>query len=378
MILQPEIGKRIKKARKEAGMTQKDVARDDFTTSFLCQVEKGLINPSLKSLKTIAGRVGKPLIYFFPELESDYPTKTDLILTFAKNLIDLKSYDNAKNELSKALKKAKESKDIFSEAIIKENFGKLLYEKSNYSKAEIKYIEALSIFQELHMPEETANIELQLANLYYKQNKIEKSIQRLKNAEKIVRKAGVIDPNLRAKIEKLMGLNFIAKGSRQKATNHFNKAANLYEKRGTLAESAYQLNLMGEELQKEGLSFEAFEIFRKANALLEREKEIRERAEVHNRLASLMQKKQTPQYIARQYRKAIGYYGEAGDIAGELQICTDAAKYCYDNDLLEDAYFFALEAKNLAHELKDGITEKAMGNLLKMIISEIKTSDLHA
>ena len=48
------LGKRIKKARFRAGLSQKEVAqKSGVSVSFLSQVEKGKVSPSLKSLQNI-------------------------------------------------------------------------------------------------------------------------------------------------------------------------------------------------------------------------------------------------------------------------------------------------------------------------------------
>jgi len=58
------LGRLIREARKARGMTQAALAGDDFTASFISQVERGLTTPSLKSLRIIASRLGLPVRYF--------------------------------------------------------------------------------------------------------------------------------------------------------------------------------------------------------------------------------------------------------------------------------------------------------------------------
>ncbi|HHW10783.1 MAG TPA: tetratricopeptide repeat protein [Firmicutes bacterium] len=55
------LAKRIKNRRLELGLTQRDLAGNDFTRGFISQIENGIIDPSLKSLEKIAERLGLTL-----------------------------------------------------------------------------------------------------------------------------------------------------------------------------------------------------------------------------------------------------------------------------------------------------------------------------
>lgn len=50
------IGKNIRKRRCELGMTQKDIADKAgyISRSYVCKIEKGVVEPSIKTLKVIA------------------------------------------------------------------------------------------------------------------------------------------------------------------------------------------------------------------------------------------------------------------------------------------------------------------------------------
>jgi len=58
------LGRLVREARKARGMTQADLAGEEFTASFISQVERGLTAPSLKSLRIIASRLGLPMRHF--------------------------------------------------------------------------------------------------------------------------------------------------------------------------------------------------------------------------------------------------------------------------------------------------------------------------
>lgn len=80
------IGKRLHKRRTELQLTLRDLASmTDLTSSFLSQLERGLTNPSLKTLQKLTGALDVPLMYFMeekayqsPVVKADSRSKIDL------------------------------------------------------------------------------------------------------------------------------------------------------------------------------------------------------------------------------------------------------------------------------------------------------------
>lgn len=69
----PPVGKRIRKLRKEKGMTQEALAAPQYTKGYISALEKGGVRPSLKALDFLARRLGVPIADFLatsPELIS--------------------------------------------------------------------------------------------------------------------------------------------------------------------------------------------------------------------------------------------------------------------------------------------------------------------
>lgn len=62
------VGQKIMAFRKAAGLTSKRLAElADITPSMLSQIEKGITNPSLQTLKLISVALNIPLFNFFLE-----------------------------------------------------------------------------------------------------------------------------------------------------------------------------------------------------------------------------------------------------------------------------------------------------------------------
>jgi transcriptional regulator with XRE-family HTH domain len=61
-------GVRLHKRRTELQLTLRDLAeKTNLTASFLSQLERGLTNPSLKSLQRISDALNVPMLFFMPE-----------------------------------------------------------------------------------------------------------------------------------------------------------------------------------------------------------------------------------------------------------------------------------------------------------------------
>ena len=62
-----ELGQRIRQARLEAEMSQRQLCGDVITRNMLSQIENGSAKPSMGTLQYIAAKLGKPIGYFLGE-----------------------------------------------------------------------------------------------------------------------------------------------------------------------------------------------------------------------------------------------------------------------------------------------------------------------
>lgn len=72
------LGEKIKAARLERHMTQKDVVGDYITRNMLSKIENGSATPSVKTLEYLAGALGLPAGYFMTESNGDELTPGSL------------------------------------------------------------------------------------------------------------------------------------------------------------------------------------------------------------------------------------------------------------------------------------------------------------
>ena len=65
-----ELGQRIRQARQEAGLSQRQLCGEEITRNMLSLIENGTARPSMDTLRYFARRLGKPVSWFLSEAAS--------------------------------------------------------------------------------------------------------------------------------------------------------------------------------------------------------------------------------------------------------------------------------------------------------------------
>ena len=89
------LGRRIRQARQELGLSLRVVAGDDFSRAFLNQIELGQAQPSTQNLRIIARRLQRPIEYF---LEDPGDSTAALELALAEAEMGLHQGEAARSE----------------------------------------------------------------------------------------------------------------------------------------------------------------------------------------------------------------------------------------------------------------------------------------
>jgi len=67
------LGEKLRQARSDAGLTQRQLCAEEITRNMLSQIEHDSARPSMKTLTYLAGRLGKPVSWFLEEEASVSP-----------------------------------------------------------------------------------------------------------------------------------------------------------------------------------------------------------------------------------------------------------------------------------------------------------------
>ena len=67
------LGEKLRQARREAGLSQRQLCGQVITRNMLSQIEHDTARPSMDTLRYLAGRLGKSLGYFLDEESVSLP-----------------------------------------------------------------------------------------------------------------------------------------------------------------------------------------------------------------------------------------------------------------------------------------------------------------
>ena len=107
-----ELGEKLRLARLEAGLSQRQLCGEEITRNMLSQIEHGTAKPSMKTLQYLAARLAKPVSYFLEDgvQPANYQLLEGIaLLTEAETAIGREKYPYARQLLERA-------EDLFREA----------------------------------------------------------------------------------------------------------------------------------------------------------------------------------------------------------------------------------------------------------------------
>ncbi|MGI6038036.1 MAG: tetratricopeptide repeat protein [Limnochordia bacterium] len=144
------LGEKVKYLRKRLGMTQQELAGNDFTKSFISQIEKNEANPSLKSLQIIASRLDKSVSFFLDETQGvddlERSPKVDQLIIMGQGFARHRDWPQAINCYEQALDLCSPS-DFHRRGTCLYNLGSALWHNKERAKAANKLEEAIQEFQ---------------------------------------------------------------------------------------------------------------------------------------------------------------------------------------------------------------------------------------
>lgn len=92
-----ELGEKLRQARMEAGLSQRQLCGDIITRNMLSLIEHGTAKPSMETLKLLSARLGKPISFFLEEDAVVSPNQQ--VMTSARDRFEAGDYAGAAQAL---------------------------------------------------------------------------------------------------------------------------------------------------------------------------------------------------------------------------------------------------------------------------------------
>lgn len=228
-----EIGARIRKARKELGLSQSALAGEQMTKGMLSQIENNQAMPSMKNLQFIAEKLGKPVSYFLQEDVYKEPFPSHLVINDVTNTIKKSKGNNAKlmaeqnlAELDGILEKYKVDKDskVYGDILLQ--YGYSLSVLNQYGESDSRISEAISIYIQQHLYLEAAKATLKLGSGYLDRFQYEKCLEATNSANELYLNSLHTDNELESEILYLRAFAFSAIGDMEQAIELLKKSIN--------------------------------------------------------------------------------------------------------------------------------------------------------
>lgn len=93
-----DLGQKLRQARQEAGLSQRQLCGEEITRNMLSQIENGSAKPSMDTLRYLAQRLRRPISYFLEEQAVTSPNQA--VLAQARSAFGQQAYGQTLEHLS--------------------------------------------------------------------------------------------------------------------------------------------------------------------------------------------------------------------------------------------------------------------------------------
>jgi len=366
------LGEKIRLARKEAGMTQKDLAGTEYSAAFISQIERGVIRPSLQSLQILAARLKKPIGYFM-ESEADLRHKEcEWLLMTGRLLPGAGDLPKAARVLEKAGQLAAEIGDRRRESESALARAALAEAQGNLDEAEGLYRKALAEFEAMGVHEGVIACLLGLGGLSERRDRGQEAIKSYEEALALVERTKARDPGLKLRVIGRLGLALYRFGEFTKGIRHHEEALSFLKAVGSTED------LVRMYLQTARAHHEAGDLDRalaeatKARALLDLRADFILIAALNLNSGLIAEDRGDWEEAARCFRAALIFYRQAGENRGEIAALLELARYHHHQGQAQRALTVCDAAIELAAQVNDPSLEAQGKQVLGKVYAEMK------
>lgn len=226
------LGQKVKKLRKEKGMTLKDLAGNRITAAQISHIERDKSYPSQDLLEYFSQKLEVSIDYLLESKEMQAKKIATNLLLKSEILIQTKKPVDAKRELSKVLGLCTDF-DI-SEECARGNYlyGLMFKEDKQYKKALEMMEKALVLYIKVLSWEGAARCYLELGKIYTLNGFFDPAIHMLHQSETIIKENKIKNLELEKDIYISVAYAYIKNNQRQESKTYAEKAESLSNKLG--------------------------------------------------------------------------------------------------------------------------------------------------
>jgi tetratricopeptide (TPR) repeat protein len=208
------LGERVRSARRDAGLSQAQLAGDELTKGFISQIESGLVRPSIRSLQHIASTLGKPLDYFI----ADEPLAATKRATFhrlaAEAAAERQDWPTAETEAGAGLAAAG---DATERATFLRLLASAALNQGRREEAFDRVTEGLGLVDVAKHPLDVARLLYVRGLAYGDAGQLVASTEAFETVRDIVERYEILEPRLRARVAVALGTTYRRLGRTTKA-----------------------------------------------------------------------------------------------------------------------------------------------------------------
>jgi tetratricopeptide (TPR) repeat protein len=215
------LGERVRAARREAGISQAQLAGDVLTKGFISQIESGVVRPSIRSLQHIASRLGRSLDYFI----GDEPLAATKRVTFhrlaAEAAAERQEWPAAEDQAIAGLAVAT---DVAERAAFLRLLANAALNQGRREDAFDRVTEGLGLLDVAKNPLDVARLIYVRGLAYSDAGQLVASTEAFETVRDIVERYEILDPRLRARTAVALGTAYRRLGRTTKAIASYESA----------------------------------------------------------------------------------------------------------------------------------------------------------
>lgn len=153
-----QLGRRIRKLRKEKGLSQEDLAQPDYTAAYISHIEHGNRRPSQEALAHMANRMGLTLEQLISGRDPNEDLRLEVEIQEALALVHSGTPDEAVERLRPVISRADELGHARAGLRGREALGSALYRQGLMQEALAQFDAAAEVATEFGLDEETPSV----------------------------------------------------------------------------------------------------------------------------------------------------------------------------------------------------------------------------